>query len=54
MYNVLALIGKLVVSVVFMQHFYINSKRVVTIPGHNALNGLHLYIISPVVLAIFV
>ena len=54
MHNVLALVGKLVVSVVFMQHFYISSKRVVTIPGHNALTGLHLSIISPVILVIFV
>ena len=54
MHNVLALIGKLVVSVVFMLHFYISSKRVVTIPGHNALTGLHLLIISPVILAIFI
>ena len=54
MHNVLTLIGKLVISVVFMQHFYICSKRVVTIPGHNALTGFHLYIISLVILAILV
>ena len=54
MHNVLALIGKLVVLVVFRQHFYISFKRVVTIPGHNALTWFHLSIISLVILAIFV
>ena len=54
MHNVLALIGKLVISVVFMQTFLHWFQKDVNHSRPHVLNGQHLSIISVVVLAIFV
>ena len=39
MHTVLAFKGKLIASVVFMHHFYIGSKRMLTIPDHMSWMG---------------